>query len=189
MSYSCVDFVDTILDALGIVVPIESADSPSDQADLALAALDKLRKGKPAPGPAVVHVVTHTCRFGPASYAFSSREAADAFCIAFVRKRWAENHPHEPIPDYAQDMWDRWAELEPDESIEQDEMTIDEHSPAPKRGPHEISAERALAHLQTALALAKSAGAKRTAERIKSAISSGKGAVRAARYRDQDAAP
>lgn len=41
MAYSCSDFVDTILDALGIVVPEESQDSPSDQADLALAAINR----------------------------------------------------------------------------------------------------------------------------------------------------
>lgn len=36
MSYSCADFVDTVIDALSIEVPLESADSPSDQADLVL---------------------------------------------------------------------------------------------------------------------------------------------------------
>lgn len=43
MTYSCSDFTDTILDALGIEVPRESWDSPSDQADLCLAAIEKLR--------------------------------------------------------------------------------------------------------------------------------------------------
>ena len=37
MTYSCSDFTDSILDALGIVVPESALDSPSDQADLALA--------------------------------------------------------------------------------------------------------------------------------------------------------
>ena len=41
MSYSCTDFTDSILDALGIEVPEESWDSPSDQADLALAEIDR----------------------------------------------------------------------------------------------------------------------------------------------------
>lgn len=36
MSYSCADFVDAVIDALSIEVPLESADSPSDQADLVL---------------------------------------------------------------------------------------------------------------------------------------------------------
>lgn len=47
MSYSCCDFVDTILDALGIVVPEESQESPSDQADLALGAIERLRMTRP----------------------------------------------------------------------------------------------------------------------------------------------
>jgi len=41
MGYSCSDFTDSILDALGIVVPEESLDSPSDQADLALAEIER----------------------------------------------------------------------------------------------------------------------------------------------------
>lgn len=43
MTYSCSDFTDSILNALGIDVPDESADSPSDQADLALAAIAALK--------------------------------------------------------------------------------------------------------------------------------------------------
>lgn len=43
MTYSCSDFVDTILDALKIDVPEESQDVPSDQADLVLAAIEQLR--------------------------------------------------------------------------------------------------------------------------------------------------
>lgn len=43
MTYSCSDFTDSILDALAVVVPDDSADSPSDQADLALAAIDDLK--------------------------------------------------------------------------------------------------------------------------------------------------
>ena len=39
MTYSCSDFTDSILDALGIVVPESALDSPSDQADLALACI------------------------------------------------------------------------------------------------------------------------------------------------------
>lgn len=42
MTYSCCDFVDTVLDALGIVVPDESSESPSDQADLTLARLNEM---------------------------------------------------------------------------------------------------------------------------------------------------
>lgn len=41
MSYSCCDFVDTILDALGIVVPEESWESPGDQADFALEVIER----------------------------------------------------------------------------------------------------------------------------------------------------
>lgn len=44
MSYSCSDFTDSILDALKIEVPDELADSPSDQADLALEEIGRLEK-------------------------------------------------------------------------------------------------------------------------------------------------
>lgn len=50
MTYSCTDFVDSILDALGIQVPEADADNPAAQADLALAAIKKLKgsgRGKP----------------------------------------------------------------------------------------------------------------------------------------------
>lgn len=43
MTYSCTDFTDSILDALGIVVPEDDYDNPSAQADLALAAIAKLQ--------------------------------------------------------------------------------------------------------------------------------------------------
>lgn len=43
MTYTCTDFTDTILDALDIEVPKESWDSPSDQADLALAEIERLK--------------------------------------------------------------------------------------------------------------------------------------------------
>lgn len=36
MSYSCSDFTDSIIDALGVDIPDESQDSPSDQADICL---------------------------------------------------------------------------------------------------------------------------------------------------------
>lgn len=48
MTYSCTDFTDTILDALGIVVPEEAMDDPSAQADLALGAISALRAGEQA---------------------------------------------------------------------------------------------------------------------------------------------
>jgi hypothetical protein len=44
MTYSCSDFTDSILEALDIDVPDESADSPSDQADLALEEIDRLHR-------------------------------------------------------------------------------------------------------------------------------------------------
>lgn len=47
MTYSCSDFVDSILDRLGIVVPDKDADNPSAQANLALAAINALEKGEP----------------------------------------------------------------------------------------------------------------------------------------------
>lgn len=50
MSYSCTDFVDSILDALGVEVPEESWDSPADQADLAIAEIERLQRAAPAAG-------------------------------------------------------------------------------------------------------------------------------------------
>jgi hypothetical protein len=44
MSYSCTDFTDDTLDALGVEVPEESYDSPSDQADLALEEIERLQR-------------------------------------------------------------------------------------------------------------------------------------------------
>jgi len=44
MSYSCTDFVDSILDALDIELPKELYDSPSGQADLALAEIERLQR-------------------------------------------------------------------------------------------------------------------------------------------------
>lgn len=49
MTYSCTDFVDTILDALQIVVPPSAWDDPSAQADLALKAIADLKAGPRAP--------------------------------------------------------------------------------------------------------------------------------------------
>jgi hypothetical protein len=55
------------------------------------------------------------------------------------------------------------------------------------RGEREQQAAKALQHLQLALTCAKNAKSRRTVERIRQAISSAKGAVRAAGYRDQRA--
>lgn len=44
MTFSCTDFTDAILDALGIVVPEEDCDDPSAQADLALAEIARLQR-------------------------------------------------------------------------------------------------------------------------------------------------
>ncbi len=49
MSYSCSDFTDSILEALGVTVPDDDADNPSAQADLALAAIAKLQKTRKEP--------------------------------------------------------------------------------------------------------------------------------------------
>jgi hypothetical protein len=43
MSYSCSDFTDSIIDALRVEIPDESNDSPSDQADICLAKIDRLQ--------------------------------------------------------------------------------------------------------------------------------------------------
>ncbi len=52
------------------------------------------------------------------------------------------------------------------------------------RGEYEQFADQALRYLQLALVCAKNAKAPRTVARIQLAISSAKGGVRAARYRD-----
>lgn len=43
MTYSCVDFTDSILDALNIKVPEELWDNPKEQAELAWAEIDRLK--------------------------------------------------------------------------------------------------------------------------------------------------
>jgi hypothetical protein len=44
MGYSCTDFTDSILDALGITVPEDALDDPEAQADLALAEIKRLQE-------------------------------------------------------------------------------------------------------------------------------------------------
>jgi len=44
MSYSCSDFTDDILEALQITVPEKDYESPSAQADLALAEIERLQR-------------------------------------------------------------------------------------------------------------------------------------------------
>lgn len=104
MTYSCSDFTDDILNALGVNVPDEWADEPGEQANLALGEIERLRT------------------------------------LA-------------------------------------NQGTKDESK--------EHKATRALIHLKAALALLDAAGSTRTAERVRAAISSAKGAVRAAGYRDR----
>lgn len=43
MSYSCTDFTDSILNALGIEVPQELWDNPEGQAQLAIAEINRLQ--------------------------------------------------------------------------------------------------------------------------------------------------
>lgn len=78
-----------------------------------------------------IWLVTHSDRHGVANWAFSTEALADSFAERFIRNRWAENLPHEPIPEQAQEMWERWADLEPDETIEQDRVEIDACAEAP----------------------------------------------------------
>lgn len=42
MSYSCVDFTDSIIEALNLTIPISASDTPSDQADIAVAEIERL---------------------------------------------------------------------------------------------------------------------------------------------------
>ncbi len=57
----------------------------------------------------------------------------------------------------------------------------------PLRGEYEQMASKALEHLQVALTYLKNAKAPRTVARVELAISSARGAVRAAQYRDNRA--
>lgn len=57
MTYSCSDFTDSILDALEIRVPSKWNDSPSDQADLALAEIERLQSIEKLLRPHVQHIV------------------------------------------------------------------------------------------------------------------------------------
>jgi hypothetical protein len=44
MTYGCADFIDSVVDALQVTIPPESAESPSDQADLVLAEIQRLQR-------------------------------------------------------------------------------------------------------------------------------------------------
>lgn len=46
MAYSCSDFTDSIIEALGITIPDESNDSPEDQAALAVAEIERLQRAE-----------------------------------------------------------------------------------------------------------------------------------------------
>lgn len=43
MSFSCADFADAIIEALGVTIPTESADNPSDQARICIDAITDLK--------------------------------------------------------------------------------------------------------------------------------------------------
>jgi hypothetical protein len=43
MTYSCTDFADSIINALGVEIPDESNDSPSDQADMCLDVINAMK--------------------------------------------------------------------------------------------------------------------------------------------------
>lgn len=69
-------------------------------------------------------------------------------------------------------------------TIEDVNSELERLNGGPLRGEAEQLAEKALQHLQLALTYAQNAGSVRTVDRIKHAISSARGAVRAAQYRD-----
>lgn len=72
MTYSCTDFVDTILDALKIVVPEEAQDDPSAQADLASAAIEGLKDDIRALGGTLQNVLTDIYSRNDDAEAFSA---------------------------------------------------------------------------------------------------------------------
>lgn len=129
MSYSCSDFTDAILDALGIVVPDESADSPSDQADLALAVIQALQsKAKTldaiqagAPVPARVWVVTVNHRHGSGALgAYRSEEEANERLFGWVKEWWEREVGGEMPTDRAEAIAAYF------EAVEDEDATIDE---------------------------------------------------------------
>lgn len=87
MSYSSCDFVDTILDALGIVVPEESQESPSDQADLALAAIKRL-EAKAHACPQTVYTLAVDHHHGTTIRVFQSEQTALDGLARWVREWW-----------------------------------------------------------------------------------------------------
>lgn len=44
MTYSCSDFTDSVIEALGLEIPEESNDSPSDQFELAIIDINRLQR-------------------------------------------------------------------------------------------------------------------------------------------------
>lgn len=71
-----------------------------------------------------VYLVTHTDRFGAASWAFSTHERAEAYAFRLASRIWREaNREGEPTDD--PDWWTNFYEQCPDNDIETDQAAID----------------------------------------------------------------
>ena len=97
MSYSCSDFVDSILDALGIGVPEENRDSPSAQADLALAKIAALQQ------PQKVFVATYSHKHGDDQTVYATFAGAVRARNDIATQWWdreiGDGHPKPENPD------------------------------------------------------------------------------------------
>jgi hypothetical protein len=77
MSYSCIDFVDSILDALGIELDDQDLDNPSAQADLALAEIERLQKIESGLNGFVASVGNLAARLNQGDAEVTTAETAD----------------------------------------------------------------------------------------------------------------
>jgi spermidine/putrescine-binding protein len=78
MTYSCTDFADSILDALGIELDEEDYDNPSAQADLALAVIERLKKIESDLNGFVASVSNLAARLKQGDAEVTTAESADA---------------------------------------------------------------------------------------------------------------
>lgn len=154
MSYSCSDFTDTVLDVPGITVPDDMRDSPSDQADLAIAEITRLQAAATASAAA------------PDMLAALVNLVGNGFTDEELARRWS---------------WSVDSIRAARAAVAKAEAQGRSATVAP--GAPVDLARSAVAHLTAARDLLKRVGASRTVDRVRLAISSAKGAVRHAEHR------
>lgn len=127
MTYSCSDFADTIIDALGVVCDDDMRDSPSDQADACLAEIARLKNAVRQQRQPLLHSLVYDFYgYGPVTYLFTSEELANQALAKIVRARWDKKCPDEPCPEEDAEMLDLYAEGGHGETWEIDgPLTID----------------------------------------------------------------